>query len=227
LRRDVVRSPLLVAQLLELLGRDEVGVESRRALAPIVPQTVGTILDVVLDEARTSRVRRRAARLLRDVPSQRAADGLVLGLGAGAFDVCYTCGQVLVEIHEKNPDLRFDSTSLFERAKRQLEAPPEDARTLEHAFNVLSLTAPREAIQLAYGALQSTDPFLRGVALEYLDVVLPSDVRVAMAKRLSGPPPSMPRPRDRSLDLLLKSKEAIRVHLDELRRSRDPDAGSS
>jgi hypothetical protein len=227
LRRDVVRSSLFAGQLLELLGREDVAQDSRNALTPIVPRVVGTIVDVVLDEQRAPRVRRRAARLLRDVPSQRAADGLVLGLAASAFDVRYTCGQVLVELHEKNPDLRFDAAALFERAKRQLEEASDDERTLEHAFNVLSLTAPREAILLAYGALHSTDPFLRGVALEYLDVVLPNDVRAAMAQRLSRPPPSAPRPRDRSLDLLLKSKEAIRVQLDELRRSRDPDADAS
>jgi hypothetical protein len=49
------------------------------------------------------------------------------------------------------------------------EGRPPDARKLEHAFNVLSLTFPREAMQLAYGAVVARDPFLRGVALEYLE----------------------------------------------------------
>jgi AAA family ATP:ADP antiporter len=228
LQREVARSPPLAGHLLELLARDDVVRDTMDALRPVVPHIVGTILDVVLDEQRASRVRRRAARLLRGISSQRAADGLVLGLAADAFDVRYTCGRVLVEMHEQNSELRFDTATLFERAKRQLEIPSEDARMLEHAFNVLSLTAPREVIQLAYGALQSTDPFLRGVALEYLDVVLPSDVRLAMTRRLSTPPPSnTPRPRDRSLDVLLKSREAIRLQLGELRRSRDPDADPS
>jgi hypothetical protein len=228
LRRDIVRSPLLAGHVLDLLALDDVARASREALAPVVPQIVGMIVDVVLDERRASRVRRRAARLLRSVPSQRAADGLVLGLAVRAFEVRYTCGQILVELHEQNQNLRFDGAALFERAKRELEAPSDDARTLEHAFNILSLTGPREAIQLAYGALQSADSFLRGVALEYLDVVLPIDVRVVMASRLSRPPPpEQPRPRDGSLDLLLKSRDAIRLHLDELRRSRDPDANTS
>jgi AAA family ATP:ADP antiporter len=228
LRLDAARSPLLVGLVLELLARDDVAREARVALAPVVPQVVGAILDVVLDEERASRLRRRAARLLRGAPSQRTAEGLVLGLGAKALDVRYTCGQVLVDIHEQNRELRFDAATLFDRAKRELQAPSDDPRTLEHAFNVLSLTAPREAIQLAYGALQSTDSFLRGVALEYLDVVLPADVRSAMTQRLSRPPPAeVPRPRDRSLDLLLKSKDAIRLRLDELRRARDPDADPS
>jgi AAA family ATP:ADP antiporter len=228
LNREVVRSPLLAGHLLELLGRDDVARDAIHALEPIVPEIIGTVLDVVLDERRASRVRRRAARLLRGVRSQRAADGLMLGLSGQSFEVSYACGRVLVEMHEQDAGLRFDAATLFERAKRQLQSPSDDARSLEHAFNVLSLTAPRDAIQLAYGALQSTDPFLRGVALEYLDVVLPSDVRAAMTLRLSKPPPSTtPRPRDRSLDVLLKSKEAIRLHLDELRRSRDPDADPS
>lgn len=186
------------------------------------------ILDAVLDEQGAPQVRRRAARLLKSFPSQRAADGLVLGLGANAFDVRYACGRVLVGLREQNAELRFDAAAMFEHAKRQLEEPSQDARTLEHAFDVLSLTAPREAIQLAYGALQSSDMFLRGVALEYLDVVLPGHVRAAMMPRLSTPPrPPVGRPSGRALDDLLKSRETIRSHLDELRRSRDPDAEPS
>jgi hypothetical protein len=119
--------------------------------------------------------------------------------------------------------------AMFERAKREFKTTPQDARGLEHAFDLLSLTAAGEAIQLAYGALQSPDAFLQGVALEYLDVVLPTDVRATLMPRLPSPsrPLTAPRPSARSLEDLMTSREAIRSHLDGLRRTRDPDADPS
>jgi hypothetical protein len=226
LRGSLGHVRLLAPQLLELLTRDDLARDVMRALTPVSSEIVGVILDAVLDEDRPARLRRRAVRLLRAVPTQRVADGVVLGLGAKALDVRYACGRVLVALREHNPALRFDAGAMFALAKLQLQAPADDPRSLEHVFDVLSLTAPQEPLQLAYGALQSPDPFLRGLALEYLDATLPHDVRAAMMLRLSRPPlpADSPRPSERSLDGLMKSREAIRVHLDELRRSRDPDA---
>jgi len=223
---DDVQSDLLAPQIIDLLSRDDVAREAMHSLAPRAREIAGMILDAVLDERREPVLRRRAARLLRDVPSQRVADGLALGLSAEAFDVRYACGRVLVGLRGQNAELRFEAKLMFDRAKHQLEDASKDPRSLEHAFDVLSLTAPREPMQLAYGALQSTDTFLRGVALEYLDVVLPVDVRAAMTLRLSQRPPAAAAPRtsDRCLNDLLKSKEVIHQQLDELRRSRDPDS---
>jgi len=228
LRSDDVQSDFLAPQIIDLLSRDDVAREAMHSLAPRAREIPGMILDAVLDERRETSLRRRAARLLRDVPSQRVADGLALGLSAEAFDVRYACGRVLVGLRGQNAELRFEAKAMFDRAKHQLELASKDPRSLEHAFDVLSLTAPREPIQLAYGALQSTDTFLRGVALEYLDVVLPVDVRAAMTLRLSQRPPAAAAPRtsDRSLKDLLESKELIHKQLDDLRRSRDPDTES-
>ncbi len=229
LRNDDAQSDFLAPQIIDLLSRDDVAREAMHSLAPRARDIAGMILDAVLDERRGTVLRRRAARLLRDVPSQRVADGLALGLSAEAFDVRYACGRVLVGLRGQNAELRFEARIMFDRAKHQLEAASKDPRSLEHAFDVLSLTAPREPMQLAYGALQSTDVFLRGVALEYLDVVLPVDVRAAMTLRLSKRPPvtAAPRTSDRCLNDLLKSKEVIHQQLDELRRLRDPDSEST
>jgi hypothetical protein len=229
LRSDDVQSDFLAPQIIDLLSRDDVAREAMHSLAPRAREISGMILDAVLDERRGTTLRRRAARLLRDVPSQRVADGLALGLSAEAFDVRYACGRVLVGLREQNAELRFEARVMFDRAKQQLAAASKDPRSLEHAFDVLSLTAPREPMQLAYGALQSTDTFLRGVALEYLDVVLPVDVRAAMTTlRLSQRPPAAAPPgtSDQCLNDLLKSKDMIHQQLDELRRSRDPDRES-
>jgi hypothetical protein len=226
---EAQRLPLTLA-ILDLLARDDVARDAALALAPLVPRIVGAILDVVLDTRRPPSARRRAARLLSTVSSQRAATGVELALDAEDLDVRCACSRTLLRMREGNSELRFDAAATLARARREFESGSEgrarDALTLEHAFNLLSLTFPREAMQLAYGAVVSRDPFLRGVALEYLDAVLPADLRLALTPRLDGATRrqiAAPRQSGRALDDLLQSKETIRVSLDELRRAHDPD----
>jgi AAA family ATP:ADP antiporter len=230
LRPDGQLLPLAIP-ILELLARDDVARDAAVALAPLVPRIVGAITDVVLDARRPASARRRAARLLGAVPSQRAASALELALDADDLDVRWTCGRLLVAMRENCAELRFDPEAAIARARRELgtvsEGRARDARKLEHAFNILSLTFPREAMQLAYGAVVARDPFLRGVALEYLDAVLPAALRSALTPRLDSvvrQTRTAPRPSSRALDDLLKSKETIRLTLDEIRRAHDPDS---
>jgi hypothetical protein len=214
-----------VAQLLERLTRDELAPHEVHDLKTFAPQAVGAIGDALLDEDLGARARLRAARLLRGVPSERSVQTLALGLDARAFEVRHACGRALADMRAQNPGLSFDASVMFARARRELESQSHDVRSMEHVFDVLSLAAPREAMQLAYGALQSNDAFLQGVALEYLEVALPADVRSAIMPRLTQPEArtAEPRPPGRSLDDLLRSKERIQLRLDELRRSQDPE----
>jgi hypothetical protein len=219
-----------VPELLEMLGRDELAGEAARALRPLVPRHIGAIVDVVLDGSRPVVTRRRAARLLGNVWSQRAADALVFALDATELEVRHIAGRVLAGMRERNPALHFDSTAAIARAHRELESPAAfDVRRLEHTFNVLSLTFPREPMQLAYAALTADDPYLRGVALEYLDATLPADLREALALHVevAPPAPTPPRPAVPSqkapgpLEFLLQSRDALRLSIDELRRRSD------
>jgi hypothetical protein len=227
-------------QLLDRLARDDVARDAMRALGPLVPHIIGTIVDFVLDEGRPAQGRRRAARLLHGVSSPRAAQALALALDTSELDVRHACGRVLLGMREANTQLGFDAHAMLSRARRELDAdgdPRLDSQRLEHTFNVLSLTFDLEPMQLAYGALEAKDPALRGVALEYLDVVLPVDVRAAILRRLEAARPGpeavrtaalvQPRPSTRSIEELLKSRDAIHLSLDELRRRHDPDAEPS
>jgi hypothetical protein len=53
-------------------------------------------------------------------------------------------------------------------------------RSLEHVFTILALHIDRESLRIAFKALHEKDPQLRGTALEYLENVLPDDVRDAV-----------------------------------------------
>ena len=64
----------------------------------------------------------------------------------------------------------------------------DDSVVREHVFNLLSLVLEREPVQIAAMAFDSGDVHLRGTALEYLEVVLPSGIFAALAPRLSAAP---------------------------------------
>jgi hypothetical protein len=225
LAREDIRDPALAVQLLQLLDRDDLAADAMRVLSPMASRILGAITDTLLDDGVRPRARRRAARLLGAVGSERSALALVNGLDARSLEVRYACGRALVEMRARNSALSFEAGAMFARATRELESHTEDARSLEHVFDVVSLTASRDTLKLAYGALQSKDAFLQGVALEYLEIALPVEVRTAMMPRLSSPrsAPASTRPGSRALDDLLRSKDEICLHLDELRRTRDPD----
>ena len=126
----------------------------------------------------------------------------------------YTCGRVLVGMRERNPRLHFDSALAVARAQRELQnLSAFDRRRLEHTFNVLALTFPREPMQLAYAAVTADDPYLRGVALEYLDATLPADLREGLSPHLE--PGKKPRSQNHRADG--RSRVVRRLLLERLR----------
>jgi len=54
------------------------------------------------------------------------------------------------------------------------------ATGLDHVFTLLGLTLPAEPLRLALQAVSTRDPALRGTALEYLESVLPEQVRAPL-----------------------------------------------
>src|SRR6185436_9753518 len=63
-------------------------------------------------------------------------------------------------------------------------------------FTVLGLALPPEPLRIALHAVQTDDPELRGTALEYLESILPPDVRAQLWPLLEGDldaPPPAPR----------------------------------
>ena len=96
-------------------------------------------------------------------------------------------------------------------------------------FTLLSLVLPTQPLQIAYRGLHTNDPGLRGTALEYLDGVLPPDIRTKLWPYVGGESaaPRNAKSRDAVLDDLLRSHDSIQMNLEELRRrarSSRPDA---
>ena len=99
--------------------------------------------------------------------------------------------------------------------------------SLAHVFTLLSLVVPREPLQLAFRGLQTDDEHLRGTALEYLDSVLPGQIRQRLWPFLEHRPSRRAtRPPEEAIAALLRSNKSIMLNLEELRR-RSPDTATA
>jgi hypothetical protein len=93
-------------------------------------------------------------------------------------------------------------------------------RSLAHVFTLLALVLPTEPLRIAFRGLHTDDRALRGTALEYLDSVLPQQIRDRLWHFLDDRPlpGTVRRPHGDTLADLLRSHEAIRLNLEELKR---------
>jgi AAA family ATP:ADP antiporter len=179
--------PALVALLLPLLARDDVLPEVLARLRRAAPRATGQIVDALLDPRTDLQVRRRLPRLLKDAPSPRAVDGLLLALFDPSLDVRRRAALALAPMKAEGREVRREA--VFEAVARELVAwlsagDEEDERRLLHVFTLLSLALEPEPLRMSLRALRGDDARLRGTALEYLENVLPESVRGPLWPRL-------------------------------------------
>ena len=235
-------SPALVPHAIALLDEPRFSTDAATALARVAAEHIGALIDVMLDERRPSTVRRRVARLLGGVPRRRAVDGLLEALNDADFSLRLAAGRSLASIRASNPEVQLDPAlfhaavlrelSLGRAAWDRLRAPAEtdeqDARAfadefvrhrahegLAHVFLLLSFVLPSEPLRIAYRGLHTDDRGLRGTVLEYLDSVLPADVRDALWPYIAAEEPrrAPPGPSAEARTRLLASHPKILKNL--------------
>lgn len=192
-----------------LLAHKELYFDVEKALMRTASKDSGLLVDTMLNPEMDFIVRRRIPRVLAACPSQRAADGLLLGMTDERFEVRYACGRSLRKLAAERPDIvisrdqvmsainyelekakspnrvafeELDDDAADERAHELAELLLRDRfdRGLKHIFTILSLHLDRDALRLALRALHHEDLHHRGTALEYLSTVLPPDIRDAL-----------------------------------------------
>lgn len=206
--------PVLVPSIIRLLARNDVSRDAMHALQKVSSRFAGTMVDHLLDRTQPVAVRRRIPRVLETTGEARAIHGLLEGLGDPVFEVRVQCGLALARIRERMPSAPIASEPIFAAAKAaatlsssssELEGAEREERTdheialfgdesvgdsttrvIEHFFTILSVVLEREPLRMAYRALRSEDEALRGTALEYLENVLPSDIRQAIWPAIGG-----------------------------------------
>jgi ATP:ADP antiporter, AAA family len=249
LRDDEGLPGTLIPHVIPLLAWDPVAEDAVRALRKVAEERVGELVDALLDPNQPFAVRRRLARAFAVCVSQRAVDGLMLGLEDLRFEVRFQCGRSLASIFEKNSRVRVDRERIFDVVRREvavsrpvwqshrlLDSVDAEGRTfvdeflkdragqsLAHVFTLLTLVLPTAPLQIAYRGLHTDDPKLRGTALEYLEGVLPQDISQRLGPFIGNAAQAAPdgRAREEILADLLRSNESIMLNLEELRRRVD------
>jgi hypothetical protein len=236
----------LVPHVIPLLAWGPVADDAVQALRGVAEERVGELVDALVDPNQPFAVRRRLARVFSVCVSQRAVDGLMLGLDDLRFEVRFRCGRSLAAIVEKNPRVRIDRDYVLGVVRREVSvnsavwqgrqlldaiAGRDDAwsmaeqlvsdrasQSLAHVFTLLSLILPAEPLRVAFCALHTTDQGLRGTALEYLDAVLPLEIRERLWPFLEVQPLSRrpTRGREEIVADLLRSNESIVLNLSTL-----------
>jgi HEAT repeat protein len=192
--------PVHVPHAILLLAWDEVAPQAIGALARVADTSAGQLIDILLSPDEEFAVRRRVPRVLEHGSSTRVIDGLLAGLEDARFEVRFRCGHALARIHARVPDVPIDAARIFAAVRKETERgkpmwenqrlldevegnedfAAQANRSLEHVFTLLSLAFPRQPLVAAFRGLQSEDRHLRGTALEYLEGVLPAEVRIAL-----------------------------------------------
>jgi len=203
LRSRQFLDPIQVAPAIRLLARDDLSEEAVKALRATAASTIGQLTDALLNADEDFAVRRRIPRVLVACPSERSVEGLMRGLADARFEVRFSCARALARICGIDSTLRPHTESVYTVTRKEIaiaqrlsDAPrvldryddigdstsseswstTTDIR-LEHIFRLLSLCLPKEPLQVAFQALHTDDAYLKGTALEYLESILPPDIR--------------------------------------------------
>ncbi len=243
----------LVPHIIRLLAWDLVAREAVLALREFSKRIEGQLADHLVSAEEDFAVRRRIPRVLRASPSQRTAQGLLWGLQDTRFEVRFQCGRALAFITETNPDVKIDRETMIKAVLREVAVDrrvweshrlfdkldkDEDSvfvdrvleeranRSLEHVFTLLALRLPREPLRIAFRGLHTADQTLKGTALEYLDSILPPEIKEALWPFLEerSKPEAVGKSREEILADLLESNASIQISLEELRGSQQRPA---
>jgi ATP:ADP antiporter, AAA family len=191
-------SGMHVAQIVNLLAWDDVLPSVRNVLETVAPAHLGLLIDALVEPSTDFAIRRRLPRILGTVASARSLDGLMSGLDDARFEVRYHCSRAINRILTKNHELSVNRDRMLAivdealsvtpqiwRGYRLLdlpdaaepsETPPPEAestRHLEYIFSLLSTILARELLDAAVDGIRSPNAGVRGLAIEYLDQVLP------------------------------------------------------
>lgn len=242
-----VLSPAAAAHVIPLLAWSAVATDAEGALTRAGDRITGQLVDALLHEEEDVIVRRRLPRILASVGSERAAEGLLAGLGVRRFEVRVQCGRALLKMREANGTLAIEPPRVYRAVLREVavdkgvwesqrlldrgEERDEDifiddllreraGRSMEHVFTMLSLVLPKEPLKIAFRGLHTDDAVLRGTALEYLESVLPEPIRDGLWPFLEGEKSMIGhrRSREELLGELMSANASIQTNLEALRR---------
>ncbi|MGC4065722.1 MAG: Npt1/Npt2 family nucleotide transporter [Polyangiaceae bacterium] len=203
----------LAGVVLPLLQFDALRAAVARALAPIAADVVGQLGDAIVDRRLQPQARHRVPAILATVHTTAAVRALSEGLLDADFELRQRCARGLLSLRLHDPALCPPDALVIAAVRRELEVSPVVWRSrapaqtsddvslsqlgelggdhsLQHVFTLLCLNFPPDVLGLALRALRSQDAKLRGTALEYLDNIIPAEIKPALWPHIAGSQPS-------------------------------------
>jgi AAA family ATP:ADP antiporter len=174
--------PLLAPQVVALLDDDRVAREAADWLSAQEPPPVGLLTDALLADGGSDHLRRRVARLLGKFDDPRAAEGLLAALSVVPSGVRSGLAHALARTSAKRPLPREPLLTAATRAAADGTGVDDYAHLMD-IFRLLAAAYPGEPMQPALRALERGGD-ARGTALEWLDVLLPHEVKEALWPRI-------------------------------------------
>lgn len=198
-KSDTTRSSLFtpeeeqvwVPRAITALGKTQ-EIEIQTQLQQVAPAYVGALTDALLNRRVPLLARRRIAEILHGVPTRRCAQNLTFALDAQPFEISFRAARALATIVAKNPTLSVDETLLYRRAAQAIETthcnfgsettPGQQSvanagQVVAFCWRLLSVMVPPAPWYWALDALAASEKSRRGTGLEYVENVLPSELK--------------------------------------------------
>ena len=194
-----------IEALARLLSRTDFYSRAVQALLSIGEPSVRHVIDMLLDEHADFIIRRRIPRILAEINTAAADQALLDALAAGRFEVRYRAAIALSRRRKAGLAIaEGDWQSIVwqavarevsrDRPIWELQKILDEADTreedfvgqrvgvrgelsLEHTFRQLSLVLDAEAVKMAFHGIVMDDENLKSLSLEYLEQILPADIR--------------------------------------------------
>ena len=187
-RSDVQWQAVRVAFTLPLLAHEEWRLDATRALVEAASTATGQLVDALCDPRVDVRVRACIPVVLAHGSPGVAAEGLLRGIEDASFEVRAACVVALLDVRLRSPTIVVSLERVVAVVERELAASgiAADLR-LEQVFRVLALSLDPASMRTAFRALHQDNEQVRGMALEYLETVVPDRVCELLWPLLGSP----------------------------------------
>jgi AAA family ATP:ADP antiporter len=202
-----------IGQIIQLLAWNDMVPDARAVLERSGAAHIGALSDALLDASTDFAIRRRIPRVLGTLADARALAGLLAGLDDERFEVRYQCSRAIRRLITRSPGLAVDRARIMAVVEREVSIPisiwrgyrlidsaeddaagpltpsPDQGQgSLEHVFSLLCAVLPAGPLDVALHGIRSDDAGLRGVAIEYLEGVLPPGVWANLRRLIEAAP---------------------------------------
>ena len=176
--RRVVNSaaltPAVIPHLIPLLGNEKTAVDAMHALRAVAAHRPGALIDALLDVRHSAAMRRRLARVMAVSRASAVVDALLQACEDDHVSVRVQAAQTLFVIRRRHPETAIDQNRVIPLIQREVSGGIQHVGLL---FTLLALILAPGSIRAAYRSLRVGGAHARGTATEYLDSVLPAEIR--------------------------------------------------